>query len=159
LYENVYALSRAFVVSRVSVLDSQEQVWDALEHADLTTTALVAEPLSRALDGNMPLKEVEVLGYTTNALAIRVRLEEPGMLVASQTWAPGWRATDNGETVPVYRVDYALQGVYLGAGEHTVELVYRPRIWPWGLAGTAFGMAVAVCCIVLPRRGKRDSCC
>lgn len=50
---------------------------------------------------------------------------------------------------------FVKQGVYLGAGEHTVELVYRPQSWYWGLAGTACGVVVAVCCIVLPLGGKR----
>ena len=40
-------------------------------------------------------------------------------------------------------------GEGLDAGEHVVELVYRPTSWPWGLAGTICGLAIVAACVGL----------
>ena len=51
--------------------------------------------------------------------------EADGLLVVSQPFYPGWRARVDGEPVPIYRVDYLLQGVPVGAGARRVELTYH----------------------------------
>lgn len=154
VYENLYALPRAFVVSQARVLGDQDQVWGALDQIDPARTALVADPIPGQLKYDIPPKEAEVLVYTSGMLTVKVALDRPGMLIVGQTWAQGWRATDNGNSVPLYRVDYALQGVYLDAGEHVVQLVYRPKSGYWGLAITVCGLVVLACCTALSGRGQ-----
>jgi hypothetical protein len=61
--------------------------------------------------------------------------------------------------VPVLRVDYALQGVYLEAGEHVVELVYRPSSWSWGLAGTACGLVAVIALVGLDLARTKGRTC
>jgi hypothetical protein len=151
LYENREALPRAFVVGRAEVLADQEQVWNRLPEVDPGRIALVAEPLPGALDVDRAPQGAQVLERTSSTLHLRVDLEQAGMLVVSQTWAPGWRATDNGRSLPLYRTDYALQGAYLEAGAHEIKLVYRPPSWRWGLALTLSGLALCALSVALPR--------
>ena len=63
---------------------------------------------------------------TPNRVTIRAVLDAPGYLVLADTWYPGWRATVDGRPAELLRANYAFRAVYLGAGEHTVEMVYRP---------------------------------
>ena len=49
-----------------------------------------------------------------------------GLLVLSEVYYPGWRATVNGAPVPIERVDGALRGVRVPRGHSRVELTYRP---------------------------------
>ena len=69
-----------------------------------------------------------------NRVTIHAVLDRPGYLVLADTWYPGWEAAVDGETVPLLRANYAFRAVYLEAGEHTVEMVYRPlsvRVGGW----------------------------
>lgn len=50
-----------------------------------------------------------------------------GLLVQTDCWYPGWIAKVDGEEVPLLRVDHALRGVTVPAGDHDVQLLYVPR--------------------------------
>ncbi|MCX7681877.1 MAG: YfhO family protein [Anaerolineae bacterium] len=78
-------------------------------------------PASRAQRSPIRLRD----GH--NRVTIHVTLETPGYLVLADTWYPGWQATVDGEPAPLMRANYAFRAVWLEAGEHTVEMAYRPR--------------------------------
>ncbi len=43
---------------------------------------------------------------------------------------PGWRATVDGQAVPLYIAEYTLLAVPVPAGRHTITLTYHPPGWP-----------------------------
>lgn len=84
---------------------------------------------------------------TPNRVTIRAVLDRPGYLVVADTWYPGWEALVDGEEAPLLRANHTFRAVYLEAGEHVVEMVYRPRSVRAGgmlslasLAGLAAGL-------------------
>jgi len=80
-----------------------------------------------------------------NRVTIRATLDGPGYLVLADTWYPGWRATVDGEPTEVLRANYAFRAVWLEAGEHVVEFVYRPRA---AMAGMVLSVGSVVCWLV-----------
>jgi uncharacterized membrane protein YfhO len=67
-----------------------------------------------------------------------------GMVVASETFFPGWQALVDSRPVPIYEIDGALRGVVAEAGIHRIEMSYRPRsVYAGGLM-TLIGLAAAV---------------
>jgi hypothetical protein len=73
--------------------------------------------------------ELEVLEDRPTRLAVRTRCDGPCLVVRAQPWAPGWSAAVDGKPAQVVRADLAALAVLAPAGEHRVELVYRP--WRW----------------------------
>ena len=68
-----------------------------------------------------------------NAETFRVHvLDAPVLLIRSESWAPGWHVSVDGQDADVLRVDCALQGVWLEPGEHTVVFRYQPFGYPIG---------------------------
>ena len=61
-------------------------------------------------------------------MTLRVRADAPAVLVVSENWTPGWRATLDGADVPVHRVNHTFRGVAVPAGEHTVRLSFEPPV-------------------------------
>jgi uncharacterized membrane protein YfhO len=47
-------------------------------------------------------------------------------LVVARPWEPGWKSRVDGDPVDVVRANLAGIGAVSPAGEHEVELVYRP---------------------------------
>jgi uncharacterized membrane protein YfhO len=93
---------------------------------------------------------VQVLENLPGRLVLQVDAGEAGLLVVSQVFYPGWRATVDGQTVPIHRADQLLQGLRMNAGAHRVELSYHLSFWP-----VAISVAVLIVCaivLVLHRR-------
>ncbi len=139
VYENAAWLPRVFVVRRVETVPEPAAALARLRESNPAHVAYVlADAHEAGAFGDAGLQPpAEIIargpGY------YRLMASGPGLLVFSETWAPGWQARLDGAPVPVYRADYALLGLDLPAGEHIVELEYDPlgwRIgWPLMLAG------------------------
>lgn len=82
---------------------------------------------------------------TPNGVTIRATLDVPGYLVLADTWYPGWQAKVDGQPVEILRANHAFRAVYLGAGEHTVEMFYRP--WSF-MVGTGVSSMMGVAWLV-----------
>jgi hypothetical protein len=67
----------------------------------------------------------------------------PRLLVVAETWEAGWRATVNGQSVPVEPIDGVLLGVHLPAGQGHLSLRYRPRGLIAGALLSSAGLAIA----------------
>ena len=67
-------------------------------------------------------------------MTIRTRGASPAVLVLNDSFYPGWEATLDGVDVPLLRANTAFRAVAVPAGEHVVEMRYRPRSFEVGLA-------------------------
>lgn len=77
------------------------------------------------LDGPGPSGSATIERRDAGSLTVTVNAQRRSMLVVSQAWFPGWKATVDGRSAEVYRVDGVVNGVVVGAGAHRVELFYR----------------------------------
>jgi hypothetical protein len=158
IFQNRQALPRAFVVGTAQTMASEKDVLTALPQIEPGSVALLVEPLPLPLTDDAPLQEANIVNYRPGRLQISVKRSSPGLLVVSQTWAPGWRATDNGHAISVLRVDYALMGVYLSAGDHVIDLIYDPPEWEWGWrvsCASLIGLTIVLAASFLRRSNSR----
>lgn len=66
---------------------------------------------------------------SSNRLRIRVEAAVPLWLVITDSWHPGWEATDNGCKVPIRMVNYCQMGIWLDKGEHNIIMEFQPVWW------------------------------
>jgi hypothetical protein len=140
VYENTAALPRALLVHHVEVVPP-DAVLGRLAASDPTRVAFVEEPLAAPV-GPLPDEpaRVEIVAYDANRVVVDTASSTPALLVLTDRWYPGWRATVDGVPTPLVRTDYLFRGVPVAGGSHRVELIYRPRSLLWGLAGSAVGL-------------------
>jgi uncharacterized membrane protein YfhO len=91
---------------------------------------------------------------TPNRVTIRAILDAPGYLVVADTWYPGWQATVDGVPTEVLRANYAFRAVWLEAGEHEVEMAYRPTLVPIGGAISLATLTLLVAGLLLTRKSE-----
>lgn len=100
-----------------------------------------------------------------NRVALDVVLTSPGLVVLNDLYYPGWVAQAAGDfqkmmqSVPTFRTNRIMRGVYLPAGKYRIDYRYQPTCFYVGAVISTLGwVLVAVCMIVWWRaRGKRDS--
>ena len=70
-------------------------------------------------------------------------------MVIAQNHYPSWRATVNGQSVPVLRANHAFQAIPIPAGKSTVRLDYVD--WPFRI-GALLSIMTTMGCVSLWRR-------
>jgi hypothetical protein len=84
--------------------------------------------------------EVRITDYQPSTVELETRSATPAVLVLSEAYYPGWRVRIDGQEAPVLRVDHALRGVVIPAGEHRVSFRYKPTWLVRGLWLTLIGL-------------------
>jgi hypothetical protein len=90
-----------------------------------------------------------------NSLALAIRAPRPGIVVVNETFYPGWKATLNGEDARLFQVNHMFRGLLVPAGEHRIEMVYRPGKVLFGLAVFALTILALIVAGVRQRVRRR----
>jgi hypothetical protein len=103
-----------------------------------------------------------ITAYEPTHVVVEARLAQPGLVVLSDAWFPGWEATvstagvghSGPQTATIHRTNRVMRGVWVPAGKNQIEFHYRPRniavgailslvgwsiMWLW-LAGPPLGL-------------------
>ncbi|MCI0628414.1 MAG: YfhO family protein [Acidobacteria bacterium] len=156
VYENPGFLPRAWLASQIVARKDLNEIIPLLRSPSFDPYAVgyVEEPLSGSQPLLMQTASLSSNGenfdrgtavYTRvspNRFRVKTTVALPKLLVVSQNWYPGWKARVNGERRKVERVNGALMGVWLEAGQSEIELSYRPTHFYWAAVMTlaAFGV-------------------
>ena len=164
VWENRNVLPRAFVVHQAERLGDEQTLarlrQDSFQPARTVilssdTPVVFAGPVGQSAAADA----TSIDSYTPERVEIRVRADQPGYLVLTDTWYPGWVATVDGTAVPIYRADSIFRAISLTTGSHVVVFEYHPNSFYMGIVISAASLlACAFLGIGLFRRasGRRD---
>lgn len=130
--ENTAAYGNAWFVKDVKYVSNANEELDALGDVSPRYTAVVDKSFKTALGG------VETLQYdeadkivqtelTSTSVKYDVESKNGGLVVFSEIYYPGWKATIDGEAAEIGRADYVLRAMNVPAGKHVIEMVYDPQ--------------------------------
>ena len=75
------------------------------------------------------LAHIDLVDYRPNYLKYTSNNANDGFAVFSEMYyALGWNAYIDGKAEPHYKVDYALRGMKIPAGEHEIEFKFEPKV-------------------------------
>ena len=133
IFENARVLPRVWLAHEVKVLTGPE-ILNVVRTAKLPDGKEWNPRDTALVEGLVDFKptadkqaEAQITSHEPNRILVKTKSSEPAILIQSENHYPGWRAYVDGRLVETLRVDYNLRGVTLPAGEHNVELVYRPK--------------------------------
>jgi hypothetical protein len=100
----------------------------------------------QASDDNLgpPLKILR----TANSIEVEGRTYQPGKLVVSESWMPGWKAYMQRREVPVLSGEHALINVDIPAGDWYVVLRYEPDVFRIGRIASSSAVALLLALLV-----------
>ncbi|MFO0984508.1 MAG: YfhO family protein [Planctomycetota bacterium] len=111
--------------------------WLADRSAAVHHTVLLEQAPPWALPERGDMRPVADVSRDDTRHELAVDAPSPGIVVLTEAWDPGWRASLDGEAAQVLVADHALMAVAVPAGRHALELRYAP-------AGFASAMVVAI---------------
>lgn len=166
--ENLRAFPRAYFVDEVRAVPDRAAVLAAVEPVqrgeppratvDTRHVALLETDHAPALAPVDPASPAEVAWDRAlpDRLELTTRTDAPRLLVLSEMFFPGWRATVDGVETEIFRANYLFRGIVVPPGRHAISFVYRPASVVVGAALSAVASLVAVALARRPRRrGQR----
>ena len=76
---------------------------------------------------------MKITDYGAESLRISTFSGQPGILVLTDVFYPGWKAYVDGRETAVHRVNGLVRGIFLDRGRHEVVFAYRPASFTAGL--------------------------
>jgi hypothetical protein len=121
---------------------AQQEVFRSRSGIAVYRDPRIAEPLWtwRGLPCPAP-DRLRVVSRQPERFVVEADLACPGLVVAGDSYYPGWRAWVDGERRPVQELD-AVRAVRSGAGRHVIEFRYRPASVYWGFGLTMLGFSL-----------------
>ncbi|MGH2353311.1 MAG: YfhO family protein, partial [Chloroflexota bacterium] len=98
---------------------------------------------------------VHLLRFDDDRVRLEATARQNAMLFLADLAYPGWKAYLDGVETPIYRANYLFRAVYVPAGRHTVEFVYRPLSFRLGLLITLVALLATVGALVGLTVGSR----
>jgi hypothetical protein len=154
VYENRGYMARAMWAAEVVGADRETEALRLVRERRLGHVAVVQQA---GLRGPVPASvghPPTVTGAGHGRLSVATANGEPGFLVISEVWHPGWRARLDGTRVPLLRTNHALLGVWIPAGRHTLDLTFVPLGWHAGLAVSGLALLGFVVALAVAARGS-----
>jgi hypothetical protein len=151
LYENLNVMPRAYAVPAYTLANDVIAALNLMASPTYDPTkevVLFAPPRGEhALSSNPAsfTSHVELVGDEPLQVTLGAETNQPGFLVLSDLYYPGWEATVDGQPVPIYQANGAVRAVALAGGAHRVEFRFRPRPLRYGALITGLSaLALAV---------------
>jgi len=147
IYENQSAYPRAWLVHAAEVEPNQKKLLTDIDApgVDLHRVAFLEAPLNLSLDAPSGANQDQAQWRKSQQDRVEVSVHASGraLLVLSEVFYPGWKATVNGSAAQILKVDGALRGIVVPDGDSLVSLRYSPISFLVGLALSLLAFAGA----------------
>ncbi len=146
IYENLeYSEQKYWFSSDIEYFENEEEFFNNLEAVTSLRTIYVEDTIVEAELSQKKPVSIIVKTDTNDLNIIEVCTDTPGFLTTRESYWPGWTATINGVTQPVYEVNYLYRGILLDAGCSKVIERYEPNAFRIGRNISLITLALLSC--------------
>ena len=138
IYENEDVFPRVFFVPSYQYCASPKETLAKLassKNSDLKNTVFLEEHppndflQKRDHTGSDKVESsIKVVSYKSDSMDVEVSSNQNGFLVISNAFDPGWKARVDGVETKVLHANYIIQALPIRAGDHSVEVFFRPTL-------------------------------
>ncbi len=143
IYENADYFPRAYAVHEALLaVDESEALALLADNAERLRDVVILEGTDQLSATAPATSTVTISDRRANGMTLAANMGADGYVVVADTFYPGWQATVDGERTEVLRANSAVRAVAVPAGEHVVEMVFRPKDF-------IFGATVSILTLIL----------
>ena len=129
---NPYAYGNAWFVNEIRYVANANEEMNALDSIQPTQTAVVDSRFKQCLNGVQTAfkdstSSIMLTSYAPNKLVYQSHSPQAGIVVFSEIYYPGWKATIDGQPVEIARANYILRAISVPAGKHTITMTFDPE--------------------------------
>ncbi|WP_417431301.1 YfhO family protein [Halpernia sp.] len=123
----------AWFVSDVKFVKTPNEELNSLGEIDSKKTAVISDLDKNYFNGKNLAKDstaiINLTKYQANSLEYKTQSKTPQLAVFSEIYYPeGWKMFIDDVEVPYIKADYLLRAVSIPAGNHTIQMVFEPKV-------------------------------
>lgn len=156
VFENPHVFPRAWAIHKIVSIRKPSDGHDLIRNSldDLKSEAFTFDkPTDRGTCASPDA--VTVTRYQPQHVTIKANMACDGMVVLSDTFYPGWKATVDKKPAPIQEVNFTMRSVDVPKGLHEIQYVYRPASVYAGASLSAAGILGALTIVVLDRKRRK----
>ncbi|MDP1722122.1 MAG: YfhO family protein [Candidatus Gottesmanbacteria bacterium] len=161
LYENKNVSPRFFIATKMQKEPNREAVLSAIKRGSVDPkTTIIVDGTRVDVSGFNPdcpadtKGTVTVNSYGYGKISLTAATPCNAFLATSEVMYPGWKATVDGKSTPIFESNAAFRTLYLPKGTHTIVFSYRPTIVLWGAAISILTILVIIFSFARPGLAK-----
>jgi len=149
--------ARAQVVHQAVIMPDDSQSPEDISSLDLSQIVLLHDEVQFDEPATQGRDTLSLVEDWPREVVFDVETEQPGFLVLSDSYYPGWRVHVDDREEQLLRANFALRAVQLQPGRHRVRFSYEPASLALGLGLSLMGILIAVALPVVGRQlsGRR----
>jgi len=133
VYRNDNVLPKAFFVDSVQAVASPQMAVNRMQAGFNPHSKAVVETQDKISSSTDSTASVAVTHYDAKTIEISTSAASKRFLVLSEIYYPaGWHATIDGQKAKIYKTDFALRGLQVPTGKHTIKMTFEPASNVWG---------------------------
>lgn len=171
VYRNTRSVGRAYIVSEIETAKTPEESLTKLRNPAFDPHRKVIleienETKEKTLNSGLPPvskqpstkdRAVRLVSDKPNCVVIEAITDAPGMLVLTDAFYPGWKASIDGKATEIYRANFHFRAVLLPPGSHTVEFTYQPSAFYAGIALFALLLIGGAALLIFSRKRRKNA--
>jgi hypothetical protein len=147
VFENRFAAPRAFVATTTRVAASEEEEYAIVSDASFdprVTTVVRADEVGMQPFAGSNTGSATVVREDNSSVHLQATLAQPGVVVLTEAWAPGWSVEVDGRPAQALQANVVLRGVAVPAGTHRISWRYRVPGLRAGAALSGLGLLIVL---------------
>lgn len=149
IYKNSQVMPRVFYAPEAKVIPRENELFKELTSPSfypVKTVLLEKNPkkvtysFNGAVDDFGKKNKIKIESYENNEVEIKTDFNDPGFLVLSDSFYPGWHATVDGKEKEILSANYLFRAIEMEKGKHEVRFYYDPLSFKIGalISGSTF---------------------
>ena len=138
IFESKNSTPRFFLPNKLFGVATKDELQELLFARDFDPKTQIGVISDRVGQQTFPSGNIELVDYQPNYLKLRSDTKQTQPLVVTDTYYPGWQAYIDGESVPLFAVNYTFRMTQVPSGNHLVEFIYNPVSFKLGLYLSGF---------------------
>jgi hypothetical protein len=137
VYQNLNCSKRAFFVNQGEEISMENQLLAIMRNAmtNLKKTVLLENENDKPIyNPTPPIYNCMITNYEPLKIELELDVDQPGYLVLSDTYYPGWKASIDNKEVKILKADYLYRALRIeNQGKHLITFGYEPLSFRIGL--------------------------
>jgi hypothetical protein len=130
---NNTSLPRAYIVNSYTVKRDEEILKTLFDTNFQPENQVVIEKDINLPDKKLIDSKAKIITDMGGIISINTQTQSDSILVLTDNYYPGWKASVDGKDTEIYRANYTFRAIKLPAGKHNVKFIFDPISFRLGL--------------------------